>query len=142
MGDLAALEAAMAGRRGSARLRPLWSLVDGRAESPLETWARLRCIDEGLPPDELQVMLRASNGEFLARGDMGWRRDDGGWVVVEMDGRDVHSSPEAVFADRERQNRLLVEAKVTLLRFTGQDLGHRSAIPMAVRRALAQSKVI
>lgn len=35
------------GRRGVDRTHPWWRLVDGRAESPLETWARLECIDAG-----------------------------------------------------------------------------------------------
>src|SRR5699024_1935735 len=78
--DLALIQQRLRGRRGAARVRSWWSLVDGRSESPLETWARLDCHDHDLPPDKLQVVLRDAAGTFVGRGDMGWRRRDGGWV--------------------------------------------------------------
>jgi very-short-patch-repair endonuclease len=39
---------------------------------------------------------------------------------VEIDGRDVHSRPDAVLHDRARQN-LLTGRGTTLLRFTGRE---------------------
>ncbi|WP_345044367.1 hypothetical protein [Georgenia daeguensis] len=41
------------GRRGVARTHEWWSEADGRAESPLESFGRVDCIEGGLPPDEL-----------------------------------------------------------------------------------------
>lgn len=52
---LAIVRERLRGRRGAAAVDEWWHLVDGRAESPLETEARLRCIDDGIPPDDLQV---------------------------------------------------------------------------------------
>lgn len=134
--DLAEVRQRLRGRRGVSRLAPWWELVDGRAESPLETWARLDCHDHGFPPDDLQIVLRDDRGEIIGRGDMGWRRNDGGWVIVEMDGSQVHSTPDALYRDRDRQNRLLTEAGAIVLRFTNADLRRPGAIVREVRRAL------
>jgi len=74
------------GRRGVDRTHPWWRLVDGRAESPLETWARLECIDAGAEPDDLQRELFAPDGRFLGRGDLVWLLPDGRWLLLEVDG--------------------------------------------------------
>jgi very-short-patch-repair endonuclease len=58
--------------------------------------------------------------------------------AFEADGRGVHESPEAVFADRWRQNALR-NAKWSLLRFTWSDVIHRPwYIVDTVREALAE----
>lgn len=123
-------------RRGGRRLAEIWPLVDGRAESPLETWARLDCVDAGLPPDDLQIIVRDAAGAFVGRVDMGWFRADGSLVAVEIDGQGVHSTPGSLYADRDRQNRLLSIPGVTVLRFTIQDLRPPGTIARAVRAAL------
>ena len=69
--ELAEVAELTRGRRGAARLHGWWALVDGRSQSPLETWARLRCLDAGVPPDELQVPIRDARGRVIARGDLG-----------------------------------------------------------------------
>ncbi len=124
------------GRRGAARLHAVWPLIDGRAESPIETRARLECRDDGLPPDDLQVE-QFDDEDFLGRGDLGWRRCNGGWVLVEMDGLDVHGTAAAVSKDRRRQNGIASRSTATtLLRYIGEDLG-TGVILRDVRRALA-----
>lgn len=123
------------GRRGAARLHAVWPLVDGRSESPIETRARLECIDAGLEPTSLQVELDDGQGEFVARGDLGWQRDDGSWVIVEMDGHLVHETPRALFADRTRQNAVATKTDAAMLRFTSKDLG-TGRIPHTVRQML------
>ncbi len=70
--DLERVRALARGRRGAARLEAWWSLVDGRADSPLETRARLQCVDAGLAPHELQVPVLDVHGRVVARGDLGW----------------------------------------------------------------------
>ncbi|MCK9795659.1 type IV toxin-antitoxin system AbiEi family antitoxin domain-containing protein [Isoptericola sp. 4D.3] len=110
------------GRRGVERTHPWWRLVDGRAESPLETWARLECIDAGIPPDDLQREIFASDGRFLGRGDLLWRLPDGRWFLLEMDGTAAHSTPEALYADRARQNALVTEGDVVVRRATAAEL--------------------
>ena len=123
------------GRRGVVALDPCWALVDGRAGSPIETMVRLECVREGAPPTDLQVVLRERGGAFIARGDLGWRRGDGTWVLAEVDGYDVHSAPEALFHDRSRQNRIMLHGRHTPLRFTSRDLG-TGRIAAQVREAL------
>lgn len=110
------------GRRGVERTHDWWGLVDGRAESPLETFARLECIDSGVPPDDLQRDFFGPTGRFLGRADLAWQMPDNGWVVLEVDGTGVHSLPDALFHDRERQNRLVAERGVVVLRATSKDL--------------------
>jgi hypothetical protein len=107
------------GRRGAARSGPWWDESDPRAESPAETWARLSCVDHDVAPDALQlVVLR--EGAFVARVDLAWLLPGGGVLLVEIDGREVHSTLDAVVGDRHRQNRLSGRRTI-LLRFSGKD---------------------
>lgn len=136
--DLGSVRRRLRGQRGCTRLEHYWPLVNGLAESPLETWVRLDCIDAGLPPDRLQMDICDPTGRFVARVDMVWFRPDGSMVVAEVDGRDVHASPEALFADRLRQNELVSLPGITVLRFTARDLRVPGTIARAVRLALAR----
>ncbi len=129
------------GRRGVARRHGWWELVDGRSQSPLETWARLRCRDAGVPPDALQVPIRDARGRIVARGDLGWRLRFGRWLVAEIDGVAPHSQPDAVYADRERQNEMLGTGSVDLVRFTARDVGSRDLVPGVVKARLAADAV-
>ncbi|MEU1590247.1 type IV toxin-antitoxin system AbiEi family antitoxin domain-containing protein [Micromonospora sp. NPDC005710] len=129
---LATIPALIRGRRGAVAARGYLAEADGRAQSPLETRTRLRCVDGGVPPDALQLEVRDDDGYLLGIGDLGWR---GPRLIAEADGRDPHGTPEAVFADRRRQNRL-VNAGWTILRFTWQDTLHPNYIPETVRQAI------
>jgi hypothetical protein len=133
--DLSSVHAGVLKRRGAGPRLSWWELVDGRAESPLETYARLQCVDAGVPPDELQVEIRGPSGQLIGRGDMGWRLGNDRWLIAEIDGREVHEVPEAVLHDRWRQNALLATGRVDLLRFTAADITARNLIPTAVQDA-------
>ncbi|MFI8524660.1 hypothetical protein ACIGB8_09445 [Promicromonospora sukumoe] len=113
------------GHRGVEATHPWWRLPDGRSESPLETSARLACLDAGFPPDTLQLVVRGPDGAHLGRVDLAWRLPDGTWLLVEIDGVSVHGAPAAVFRDRTRQNALASAGGSRLLRFTAQDLRGR-----------------
>ncbi|TDE95993.1 hypothetical protein EXU48_07040 [Occultella glacieicola] len=134
---LASIRARLRGRRGASRPEAWWALVDGRAESPLETHARLDCHDNGLPPDELQLEVRAEDGRFLGRGDLAWRGPDGTWVIAEVDGVDSHSEAPALYRDRDRQNDLVINSDVTLLRFAARDVYRSGVIPARIRAAMS-----
>lgn len=135
--DLSRIRHGVKGRRGAAHLHAVWPLIDGRAESPIESRARLECLDGGLPPDDLQVEQLGADEEFLGRGDLGWRRRNGSWVLVEMDGLEVHGTAVAIAKDRRRQNGIASRStRTTLLRYIGEDLG-TSAILSDVRQALS-----
>ena len=59
------------GRRGIVRVRELLAHADGRAESPMESEARLVFIDGGLPTPELQYEIVDRCGD-LWRTDFAW----------------------------------------------------------------------
>ncbi len=132
--EMARVRAATGGRRGAAGLHACWGLADRRAESPLETFARLQCVDAGIAPDELQPVVRAPDGRQVARCDLAWRRADSTWLLVEVDGREFHDVPAAVMHDRHRQNALAVLGH-TVLRVTSTDVSRRAVAPL-VRAAL------
>jgi hypothetical protein len=91
------------GRRGIVAVRDLLALADERAESPMESEARLGMIDGGLPIPELQYEIVDGNGR-LRRVDFAWPDER---VAVEYDGIDWHSSADAMRRDRERTAALL-----------------------------------
>ncbi|MCA5894454.1 hypothetical protein LEP48_14015 [Isoptericola sp. NEAU-Y5] len=122
------------GRRGAARSNAWWEESDRRAESPAETWARLSCVDAGCPPDALQLVVRDRRDRFVARVDLAWVLPDGGVLLVEIDGREVHSRLEALLDDRHRQN-ALTGRRTVMLRFSGAD-AWRGRVAAQVRSLL------
>ncbi|MBG6068619.1 hypothetical protein IW248_004906 [Micromonospora ureilytica] len=130
--DLLSVPRLIRGRRGAVAARGYLGEADGRSQSPLETRARLRCVDGKVPPDALQLEVRDEDGYLLGIGDLGWR---GPRIIAEADGRGPHNAPEAAYADRRRQNRL-VNAGWTVLRFTWQDTLRPDYIPWTVRQAI------
>lgn len=66
-------------RRGVAA----WALVDGRRESPLESWTWVAAARQGLPLPEPQVSVHDEHGTFLGRVDAWWPEHG---VVGEVDG--------------------------------------------------------
>ncbi|MER7440078.1 type IV toxin-antitoxin system AbiEi family antitoxin domain-containing protein [Micromonospora avicenniae] len=131
--DLLAVPGMIRGRRGAVLARRHLAEADGRAQSPLETRVRLRCVDGRVPPDALQLAVCDDDGYLLGIGDLGWRAPR---VIAEADGRGPHDNPGAIFADRRRQNRL-VNAGWTVLRFTWADTLRPDYIPWTVRQAIA-----
>lgn len=122
--------------RGDAVARSRLGLADGLAESILETAARLALGDAALPLPVAQHEIRDRGGRLVARVDGAYLELR---LVLELDGRSVHSSAEAVFRDRRRQNELeLLGWRV--LRFTWWDVVHDTAHFVAtVRAALARA---
>ncbi|HEX7744900.1 MAG TPA: DUF559 domain-containing protein [Micromonosporaceae bacterium] len=94
---------------------------------------RLRCVDGKVAPDVLQHEVRDRDGYLLGVADLAWLRAR---VLAEADGRGPHGTPEAVLADRRRQN-LLVNAGWTVLRFTWADTLRPDYIPYTVSGAIA-----
>lgn len=87
-------EAELQQLRGSvpAVHRPTFDLVDGRAESGVESAARLGFLDARLPFEVQVVVAEGLRVDFVIDGV----------VVVEVDGSEFHSGHEAFVADRER----------------------------------------
>ncbi|WP_139820762.1 hypothetical protein [Krasilnikoviella flava] len=122
------------GRRGARMSWAWWEDSDHRAESPAETWARITCLDLGCPPDAVQLWVVGRG--WRARVDLAWVLPDGTLVIVEVDGAEVHTRPDALFEDRRRQN--LLDTRRTLVRrFSGGEA--RSGRLAAEVRSMLQS---
>ncbi|MDG5485882.1 type IV toxin-antitoxin system AbiEi family antitoxin domain-containing protein [Mycolicibacterium gadium] len=126
-----------AGRRGIVTVRDLIPLADGRAESPMESEARLAMIVGGLPIPELQYEIIDGNGE-LRRVDFAWPEHR---VAVEYDGLDWHSGSDAMRRDRRRTAALL-DVGWTVIAIVFEDVRYRSKefvarIDAQLRRAQA-----
>ncbi len=98
----------------------------------METRLRLVLVLAGLPRPEAQVPIYDSQGRFVGRPDLYYSDCRLG---LEYDGA-IHR--ESLAEDNRRQNRLL-EAGVTLLRFTAGDVLSRPAMVIAQVRALRAS---
>jgi hypothetical protein len=86
------------GRRGIVVVRDLLPYADGRAESGMESEARLVMIDYGLPLPELQYQIRALDGT-VHRVDFAWPEQ---CVVAEYESIDWHSGRVEMIRDKKR----------------------------------------
>lgn len=124
------------GRRGARRIVSIWGMVDGRRESPLESLACFDLTLVGLPPTSVQVVVRDADGQFLARGDLGYELDDGRWLLIELLGREFHEGWDRVKADGQRLNQMALTGKVSVLTYSASDLGADGQMVRDVRRFL------
>lgn len=86
------------GRRGIVTVRDLLVHVDGRAESAMESEARLLMLDHGLPTPELQYEIRGVHGE-LWRVDFAW---PGARVAAEYESVEWLAGGAEMIRDRKR----------------------------------------
>ena len=100
--DLEAAVREQRGRRGIVKVRELMEHMDGRAESPMESEARLVFIDGGLPTPELQYEIVDRCGD-LWRVDFAW---PGAMVIAEYESMEWHANSEALKHDRIKTSRL------------------------------------
>ncbi|KQH76041.1 hypothetical protein AO501_18675 [Mycobacterium gordonae] len=96
--DLECAVAEQKGRRGIVAVRGLLPFADGRAESAMESEARLVMIDYGLPLPELQYEIRGVDGE-LFRVDFAWPELR---LAAEYESIGWHSGRVAMLRDKER----------------------------------------
>lgn len=117
--DVASLEREL--RRGSRkwgrrRVRRALDLVDGRSESPPESWVRVACALAGLPAPVPQFEVW-EDGVFLARSDLVWPEAR---LIVEYEG-DYHFTDLHIERDDVRLSRL-VAAGWRVIRLAAADL--------------------
>jgi hypothetical protein len=128
-----AVAAAHPGVRGLPRLRTVLSLVDGGAESPQETLARLALIRAGLPRPTTQVEIFDEFGGFVARVDMAYEAVR---VAIEYDGEQHWTDEKIRQADIDKMyelNRL----GWNVIRVSRDQLRHRrTTYTTRVERAL------
>jgi hypothetical protein len=129
--DVEAIEAELGpARRGSARLRQALSRHQPRlalTRSALERLLFELCESAGLPLPEVNA-------------EVGWMTVDALWrdqrVIVEVDGKDAHSTPAQIDRDRRRELRLRALG-FTVLRYTHAQLDEQRALVIAdLSRAL------
>ena len=116
-----AVAVAHRGVRGLSRLRTTLSLVDGGAESPQETIARLALIRAGLPRPTTQVEIFDEFGGFVARVDMAYA---GVHVAVEYDGAQHWSDALVRQADIDKMYELNRLGWI-VIRVSNDQLRHR-----------------
>ncbi|OBF63591.1 hypothetical protein A5787_15110 [Mycobacterium sp. 852002-50816_SCH5313054-b] len=90
------------GRRGIVAVRELLSFADERAESAMESEARLIMIDYKLPVPELQYPIFGNDGE-LWRVDFAW---PAACLAAEYEGIDWHSGRNEMLRDKERWGKI------------------------------------
>jgi len=112
---------------GARAIRRVVALADSGAESPIESLLRL--LARPLARVELQVRVPG-----VGRVDM--LLD--GWLVVEADGFEHHSTRAHYRVDRRRAN-ALTERGYVLLRFSYEDIVHRpDCVVETIRQVLAR----
>lgn len=84
------------GRRGIVAARELLPFADGRAESAMESEARLVMIDHGLPLPELQYPIHGHGGEMW-RGDFAWPDMR---LAAEYESIEWHAGPAEMLRDK------------------------------------------
>lgn len=92
--------------RGFPRIvqaRQLAELIDPRAESPGESWTRMRIFDAGFPRPDLQIRIDDRNGLEIARLDMGYKSLR---IAAEYDGKEFHTTSEDRAHDEQRRDYL------------------------------------
>ncbi|MGV0741370.1 hypothetical protein [Mycolicibacterium sp. XJ870] len=96
--DLAKAVHEQRGRRGIVAVRELLEYADGRAESAMESEARLAMIDHGLPLPELQYEIHGRQGQTW-RVDFAWPEAR---VAAEYESLDWHAGPTKMIDDKVR----------------------------------------
>ena len=111
-------------KRGATAARLCLELVDGRRESPLESWAACQAHTAGftLVP---QTVIRDAHGEWLAQVDF---TVEGRNVVVEVDGVGKYTRHSDFKNERVRHNQIEEQGWI-VVRITADDLRAGRFIP-------------
>jgi len=88
--------------RGTVRARGLLDLGSERAESPPESWLRLRLIEKGFPIPEVNWVICTPDGREIVRLDLAWPSLR---ICVEYDGWEAHAGRAAADAARAAELR-------------------------------------
>jgi hypothetical protein len=122
---------------GVRQARRALEFADERAESPLESAARVVFAEAGLEPPELQVTIHGERAQFAARVDFLWRAQK---VIAEADGLVKYNDRKDLLDERERDHQLR-EAGYTAVHFTWREIFQTPEEVIArLRTALAQKE--
>ena len=122
---------------GVRHARRALEFADERAESPLESAARVVFAEAGLDPPELQVTIHGERAQFAARVDFLWRAQK---VIAEADGLVKYNDRKDLLDERERDHQLR-EAGYIAVHFTWRELFRTPEEVIArLRNALGAAK--
>lgn len=108
------------GQRGVKNLRTALTLLNERAESPKESILRVQLILGGLPAPEVNVNVFDTEGRFIGRVDMMYRRYG---LILEYEGLQHLVDPDQWQRDIERVQKLEDEGW-RVIRVTRADLAN------------------
>jgi predicted transcriptional regulator of viral defense system len=135
--ELTDVLAACARWPGARRAAAVIEFADGRAESPLESIARIAFNDCGLPPPELQVWLGGTD-EPVGRVDFYWRKY---LTIAEVDGAIKYADPGRARAQLRRDS-LLRDDGFEVVHFTWQQITQTpDQVALSIRKAFRRSTV-
>lgn len=124
-----------AGRPGARLLREAFRHVRPCTDSPRETVLRLIILRAGLPEPEVNGEILGRFGEFLAWGDLLYRRYK---VLTEYDGEGHREDEKQFHRDVDRLDALM-EENWRVIRYNKSHLGPRkNEIEGRIRRALIE----
>jgi hypothetical protein len=124
------------GRWGVRRVRRAFELVDGRSESPPESWVRVACALGGVPAPVPQFDV-VEDGVWLGRVDLAWPEAR---LVVEYEG-EYHFDGLQIARDDVRLRRL-VAAGWRVIRLAAHDLRDMDAVVRRIAAELARSTLV
>ena len=130
VGSLRLMQERPVGPWRSRRARRAFELVDGRSESPPESWVRVACVLSGLPVPVPQFQVMA-DGAWLARVDLAWPEQR---LIVEYDGE--HHFEGLQIAKDDVRLRSLVEAGWRVIRLSAADLRDMEGVVSRIAAAL------
>lgn len=124
------------GRWRTARVGTVLPLVDGRSESPPESWVRVACARSGLPAPVPQFVV-VESGQFLGRVDLAWPEHR---LIVEYEG--AHHFDELQVRRDDRRYERLVAAGWRVIRLGAADLRDLDAVVQRIARAIEESAFV
>ena len=113
---------------GIRRARAAVEMLDGRSESPLESYSRVRLVQRGVAIPDLQTNIMTQRDRLIGRVDFYW--DEMG-VVGEADGHSKYDDRATLIAEKRRQERL-EEMGLVVVRWTWSDV--RDQPQLLIRR--------
>ena len=123
---------------GVRRATAVIEFADGRAESPLESIARVAFADCGLPPPELQVWL-GGTVEPIGRVDFYWKQYR---TIAEVDGAIKYADPQRARAQLRRDS-LLRDDGFEVVHFTWQQITQAPEhVAASIRKAFRRNMVL
>jgi hypothetical protein len=120
------------GRWRTSRVAKVLPLVDGRSQSPPESWVRVACARAGLPVPVPQFAVVAG-GEFLGKADLAWPEQR---LLVEYEGA-YHFEGVQIARDDRRYERMIA-AGWRVIRLSSADLRDMDAVVARIAQALAR----